>query len=86
MRKDKILLAIAIAHTLTIVSLGYILLGFAGMALFAIGFVIGLVFWLAAPEGIGFRRIRLPYFLTLVFLFCTKSKNARWIFFPHSLV
>ncbi|WLS10028.1 hypothetical protein Q9314_03230 [Shinella sumterensis] len=82
MRKDKILLAIAIAHTLTIVSLGYILLGFAGMALFAIGFVIGLVFWLAAPEGIGFRRIRLPYFLTLVFFVLHKIEEREMDFFP----
>jgi len=74
--------AIAIAHTLAIVALGYVLLGFVGMALFALGFVIGLAFWLAAPRGVSFPDIRLPYFLTLGFFVLHKIEEREMDFFP----
>lgn len=74
--------ALAGIFTLAVVTLGYILLGWVPMALFAFGFVGGFVLWLCVPSSTSFRAIRAPYFLTLAFFLAHKFEERHFGFFP----
>jgi hypothetical protein len=82
MSTQGFLVALAAAHTAAIVAIGYVLLGFVGMALFAFGFVGGLMVWLVARDAATFADIRLPYFLTLGFFVLHKVEERELDFFP----
>jgi hypothetical protein len=74
--------ALAGAFTLAVVALGYLLLGWVPMILFAFGFVGGYVLWLCVPTGVPFRAIRTPYFITLVLFLAHKYEERHFGFFP----
>lgn len=82
MSKRVTVIALAAAHTAAIVAIGYVLLGFVGMALFAFGFVGGLVVWLVTRDDATFTDIRVPYFLTLAFFVLHKVEERETDFFP----
>lgn len=82
MHKSGVVLGIAAAHTAAIIALGYVLLGLAPMALFALGFVVGLALWLATEDDATFLDIRAPYFLTLGLFVLHKIEEREFDFFP----
>lgn len=63
-RRCKIITALAIAFTAVLISLGYILLRLVPMTLFALGFFIGFIMWLANREHQPFSSFRLPFYVT----------------------
>lgn len=72
----------ALALTLITVFLGYYLLGWLPMMLFALGFVGGFALWITVPTTFHFSRIRWPYFLTLVLFVAHKYEEKTMDFFP----
>lgn len=82
MPKPVGLIAIASMHALSVVTLGYFLLGLVPMLLFASGFVGGLAIWLSARDRATFADIRTPYFLTLVLFALHKVEERELNFFP----
>lgn len=73
----------ALTLTLLIVSLGYHLLGWLPMILFALGFVGGFVLWITIPTSFSFSTIRLPYFVTLILFVAHKYEEKTKDFFPE---
>lgn len=82
MNRQASVVALAAAHTIAIVAIGYVLLGFVPMALFAFGFVGGLAIWLFTRDVATFADIRIPYFLTLGFFVLHKIEERELDFFP----
>lgn len=81
-RNSSVILG-ALALTLSIVLLGYYLLGWLPMMLFALGFVGGFILWIAIPTSFSFSTIRLAYFLTLVLFVAHKYEEKTKDFFPE---
>lgn len=72
----------ALAFTVGVVVLGYIMLGLLPMLLFALGFVGGLLLWMYFPSTTPFTQIKIPYFLTLLFFVGHKWEERQFNFFP----
>lgn len=72
----------ATLFTLSVLILGYTLLGLLPMFLFAFGFLGGLILWLVVPTDVSFRSIRVPYFLTFAFFVVHKLEERFMGFFP----
>lgn len=81
-RRSFSVIALAAVFTAAIVILGYVLLGFVPMVLFALGFVGGLLFWIFIPAEIPFAAIRVPYFLCLALFVLHKLEERNLEFFP----
>lgn len=82
MGKRNHVIALAVLNTAAIVVVGYALLGAVGAALFTLGFVGGLVIWLAMPERATFADVRGPYLITLGFFVLHKLEERELGFFP----
>ncbi len=80
--RSRFIITLAGVFTLAVVALGYLLLGWVPMMLFAFGFVGGFVFWLCIPSSASFRSVYVPYFLTLAFFVAHKFEERHFNFFP----
>ncbi|WP_218033035.1 hypothetical protein [Brevifollis gellanilyticus] len=76
------MVALAGVFTLAVVALGYVLLGWVPMVLFAFGFVGGFVLWLRVPSSVPFGAIRAPYFIMMAFFAAHKFEERHFGFFP----
>ncbi len=74
---------LALLFTVTVLVLGYIMLGLIPMFLFAFGFLGGFILWLAIPTTTPFNKIRIPYFLALAFFVLHKYEERKMNFFPR---
>lgn len=81
-KRSRPVVALAGVFTLAVVAIGYILLGWVPMALFAFGFIGGFALWLLLPSSASFRAIRAPYFLTLALFLAHKFEERHFGFFP----
>jgi hypothetical protein len=81
-RRSFSVIASAAVFTAAVVALGYVLLGFIPMALFALGFVGGLLFWIFIPAEVPFAAIRVPYLLCLALFVLHKLEERYLDFFP----
>lgn len=73
---------LALVLTLSVISLGYVMLGVIPMVLFALGYLGGFITWLLRPAGVSFRSIAAPYFLTLGLFVLHKYEERTADFFP----
>jgi len=81
--KSKLLTKItATFFSLSVIYLGYIMLGLIPMILFAFGFLGGLILWLIFPSAFEFKSVRIPYFLTLGLFIVHKVEEKYMDFFP----
>lgn len=77
-------IAVASAFSCLVPVLGYIYLGPLYALLFLVGYLAGLIFWLAAPARATWRSVRWPYWLTLLaFLLLHKVEEKRTAFFEE---
>lgn len=72
----------AALFTISVLVLGYVMLGLLPMFLFAFGFLGGFILWLIIPSNVTFSVIRIPYFLTLLFFIVHKWEERHFDFFP----
>jgi hypothetical protein len=82
MGKRNDVIALAILHTVAVVAIGYVLLGVVGAGLFTLGFLGGLIVWLALPERATFADIRTPFWITLGLFVLHKIEERELDFFP----
>lgn len=76
-------IAVAVGLALAVASIGFILLGPVPAALFALGYVGGLVLWLRRLYELpSFDDIRAPYWATLALFVAHKLEERRMDFFP----
>lgn len=83
MKKKPVTIIIASLLTLSVLILGYLLLGILPTFLFAFGFVGGLILWLLLPSKTPFSSLKIPYFLTLGFFIVHKWEERYMDFFPE---
>jgi hypothetical protein len=74
--------ALATAFTLSIILLGYVMLGIVPMLLFSFGFLGGLLAWKLIPVTSEFAEIRIPYWVVLGFFVVHKIEERKMDFFP----
>ena len=82
MTKKTPIVIIAFLFTISVLVLGYILLGIIPMFLFAFGFLGGFILWLLIPTKATFRTIKIPYFVALAFFIAHKAEEHYHGFFP----
>lgn len=80
--KSRVTIILAFLFTLTILVLGYVLLGILPAILFSFGFVGGFVLWLSVPTAAPFRSIRIPFYITLGLFILHKLEERYLDFFP----
>jgi hypothetical protein len=80
--KTRLTVLTATAFTAAVLAVGYILLGWVPLFLFAFGYVGGLAIWLLVPSRATYRDIRLPYFIALVLFVAHKAEERHFEFFP----
>lgn len=73
---------VAAGFTVSVLALGYVLLGWLPTFLFAFGFLGGLVAWLLLPSRGSFDAIRLPYYGALAGFVVHKLEERYLGFFP----
>lgn len=83
MQKRNYVIALAILYTIAVVAIGYVLLGAVGAGLFTLGFLGGLIVWLAMPERATFTDIRTPFLITLGLFVLHKIEERELDFFPE---
>ena len=83
MHKSTSTIIFALFFTLTVLVLGYVMLGLLPMFLFAFGFLGGFILWLIIPTNVSFNTIKIPFFLTLVFFLLHKYEERKMNFFPR---
>lgn len=81
-QKSFPVVALAVAFTVGVLSLGYVLLGWLATFVFAFGYVLGLLVWLMTSNETNFRRIRAPYLMTLLLFVAHKLEERQLEFFP----
>jgi len=81
-RIARVPIVLALALTLSVITLGYIMLGVIPMILFALGYLGGFIFWLLKPSSASFRDIAAPYFVTLAIFILHKYEERTAEFFP----
>lgn len=83
-RLQESMMAVFFAAGLTfaVVTLGYHMLGWLPAALFALGYVGGLLVWLWRSTRVSFRTIRVPYLVTLAPFVVHKYEERTTDFFP----
>ena len=72
----------ATVFSISVIYLGYIMLGLIPMILFAFGFLGGLILWLFFPAGFDFKLIKIPYIITLGLFVFHKWEEKYMDFFP----
>jgi hypothetical protein len=82
MRRQGTHIILAFLFTTAVVALGYVLLGFLPMCLFAFGFVGGFLLWLFTPDKVTFSEIKLPYFSSLGLFVLHRMEEHFFGFFP----
>lgn len=82
MAKSPVTIVLAISHAFATVLLGYVLLGFLPMALFASGFVGGLLIWLIVSDRATYQDVRIPYLISLGLFILHKLEEREMDFFP----
>ncbi|MBN8679216.1 MAG: hypothetical protein J0M29_13390 [Chitinophagales bacterium] len=82
MKKNLPAIIFAALFTISVLILGYILLGLLPMFLFAFGFLGGFIIWLAIPSTTLFETVKVPYFVTLLFFILHKIEERYFEFFP----
>ncbi len=83
MKKQTSPCLFALLFTLAVLVLGYVMLGFLPMFLFAFGFLGGFILWLIVPTNIPFATIKVPFFLTLASFVLHKFEERYMDFFPR---
>lgn len=82
MKINKIAFILALLLTLTVLILGYILLGIIPMSLFPLGFLGGFFLWLRFPAYVSFTAIKTPFYLSFSFFILHKLEENYMGFFP----
>lgn len=72
----------AILFTVTAIFIGYMALGIIPAFLFMFGYIGGLMIWLFATNETPFRKIALPYCVTLALFIVHKIEEREMGFFP----
>lgn len=80
--KRSATIIVAILFSITAIYLGYAALGIVPAFIFTFGYVGGLLIWLFATNEVPFRRIALPYFVTLALFVVHKIEERERDFFP----
>ena len=83
MNKSTSTIIFALFFTLTVLVLGYVMLGLLPMFLFAFGFLGGFILWIIIPTNVSFNSIKTPFFLALVFFVLHKYEEKKMNFFPR---
>lgn len=83
MKKQASTIVFAFLFTITVLVLGYVMLGLLPMFLFAFGFLGGFILWLIVPTNASFSAIKVPFFLTLAFFVLHKLEERHMDFFPR---
>lgn len=73
---------LAVIFTVSVLAIGYALLGLLPAFLFAFGYLGGLILWLTIPTKARLDSIRWPYFLTLGLFVLHKWEEREYGFFP----
>lgn len=73
--------AAAIVFTAVVLAVGFALLGWIPLFLFAFGYVGGLVLWMLAKDGASFRTLQVPYFMALTLFAAHKLEERQFDFF-----
>lgn len=74
---------LALLFTLSIIGLGYVMLGIIPMFLFTFGFLGGFMLWIKVPTKTEFSNIKLPFYLTLLAFFLHKVEERQMNFFQR---
>lgn len=74
--------ALATAFTVSIIVLGYVMLGVFPMVLFSFGFLGGLVAWKLIPTTSSFAQLKAPYWIVLSLFVLHKVEERKMEFFP----
>ena len=83
MKKKLSTVLLSTAFTSGVVGIGYVLLGFVPMALFALGFLVGFILWLATRRQPPFASFKVAFYVTLI-LFAIHKLEERYLnFFPE---
>lgn len=82
MKKQTSTIVFAAVFTISVLVLGYVMLGLLPMFLFAFGFLGGFILWLVIPTNSSFASIKVPYFLTFGFFILHKIEEHYFDFFP----
>lgn len=80
--KRLVTIIVATLFTITAILLGYIALGILPAFIFTFGYLGGLLIWLFATNETSFKRIALPYFVTLCLFIVHKIEEREKDFFP----
>lgn len=72
----------AVAFSTVVVKLSYVLLGWMPGFLIASGYIGGLILWLTVPAVPSYKRIRVPFLVTMVFFVLHKLEERHLGFFP----
>jgi hypothetical protein len=83
MKRSKITVIGALALTIFILVLGYMLLGWLPMFLFCFGFLGGFILWMTVKVNATFKHIRVPYWITLGMFIVHKAEERYMDFFPE---
>lgn len=83
MKKQKSTIVLALLFTISVLVLGYVMLGLLPMFLFAFGFLGGFIFWLIVPTTASFSTIKVPFFLALGLFVLHKLEERYMDFFPR---
>lgn len=81
--RNSAVVSAALLLTLTVLVLGFFMLGWLPMILFAFGFVGGFILWITVPTNFSFSAIRTAYFLTLILFVAHKYEEKTRDFFPE---
>lgn len=83
MKKQASTIVCAFVFTVSVILLGYIMLGLLPAFLFTFGFLGGFILWLLIPVQPSFQSIKLPFFITLAFFVLHKFEERYMNFFPR---
>lgn len=73
---------IALIYVITALYIGYIALGLLPSLLFSFGFLGGFILWRWIPTEISWKKLRIPYFITLILFVIHKIEENKMDFFP----
>lgn len=82
MKTSKVTVILAFLFTVTVMILGYLLLGIIPMILFALGFLGGFFLWLKFPFAKNFSEIKKPFYFSMLFFILHKLEEKYLDFFP----
>ena len=81
--RSALAILLAATFTISVVGLGYFLLGLVAVALFSLGFVVGFVMWIGSRQKTPFSQFSAAFYVTLLLFVIHKLEERYLSFFPE---